>query len=65
MAKQYSTPPAMSIDPSKKFTATFDTSKGTIVAELFAKDAPITVNNFVFLAKEKILRRHGLPSRHQ
>jgi peptidyl-prolyl cis-trans isomerase B (cyclophilin B) len=53
MAKQYSTPPTMSIDAGKKFTATFDTSKGTIVAELFAKDAPITVNNFVFLAKEK------------
>jgi peptidyl-prolyl cis-trans isomerase B (cyclophilin B) len=53
MSKQYSTPPAMSIDPSKKYTATFDTSRGTIVAELFAKEAPITVNNFVFLAKEK------------
>ena len=53
MSKQYPAPPAMSIDPGKKFTATFDTSKGTIIAELFAKDAPITVNNFVFLAKEK------------
>ena len=53
MAKQYSTPPAMSIDTGKTYTATFDTSKGKIVCELFAKDAPKTVNNFVFLAREK------------
>lgn len=52
MSKQYSGPPAMSIDTSKNYTATFETDKGTIVCELFAKDAPKTVNNFVFLAKE-------------
>jgi peptidyl-prolyl cis-trans isomerase B (cyclophilin B) len=52
MSKQYSTPPAMSIDPSKKYVATFETSRGTIVADLFAKDAPKTVNNFVFLARD-------------
>ncbi|HEX6897744.1 MAG TPA: peptidylprolyl isomerase [Bryobacteraceae bacterium] len=52
MAKQYSAPPAMTIDTNKKYSATFDTSKGKIVCELFAKDAPITVNNFVFLARE-------------
>ncbi len=51
-AKQYPAPPTMSIDPSKKYTVTFDTSKGQILADLFAKDAPMTVNNFVFLAKE-------------
>ena len=51
-SKQYSAPPKMTIDASKKFTATFDTSKGQIVCDLFAKDAPITVNNFVFLARE-------------
>ena len=43
----------MSIDPSKTYVATFDTSRGQIVCELFAKDAPKTVNNFVFLAREK------------
>jgi len=43
----------MAIDPAKKYTATFNTSRGEIVCELFAKDAPKTVNNFVFLAKEK------------
>lgn len=52
MAKQYKSPPAMSIDPSKKYTATFKTSRGEIVCDLFAKEAPNTVNNFVFLAKD-------------
>ena len=53
MPKKYAAAPQMSIDPSKKFKATFETSRGTIVADLFAKDAPVTVNNFVFLAREK------------
>jgi peptidyl-prolyl cis-trans isomerase B (cyclophilin B) len=51
-AKQYSAPPAMSVDPAKSYTATIETSRGTIVADLFAKDAPMTVNNFVFLSRE-------------
>jgi peptidyl-prolyl cis-trans isomerase B (cyclophilin B) len=50
--KQYAAPPPMSIDTTKKYTATFETSRGKIVCELFATDAPNTVNNFVFLAKE-------------
>jgi len=52
MAKQYSAPPPMAIDTAKKYTATLETSRGTIVCELFAADAPKTVNNFVFLARE-------------
>ena len=52
MAKQYNTPPTMAIDANKKYTATLETSRGTIVCELFTKDAPKTVNNFVFLARE-------------
>ena len=52
MAKQYSSPPQMSIDAAKSYTATFDTSKGKIVVDLFAKEAPNTVNNFVFLARD-------------
>jgi peptidyl-prolyl cis-trans isomerase B (cyclophilin B) len=52
MAKQYSAPPAMTIDASKNYAATIDTSRGQIVCELFAQDAPKTVNNFVFLARE-------------
>jgi peptidyl-prolyl cis-trans isomerase B (cyclophilin B) len=53
MAKSYPAPPKMSIDTSKNYTATFDTSRGQIVCDLFVKDAPNTVNNFVFLAREK------------
>jgi peptidyl-prolyl cis-trans isomerase B (cyclophilin B) len=52
MAKQYPAAPAMTIDPNKQFTATFETPRGKIVCDLFAKDAPLTVNNFVFLARE-------------
>jgi peptidyl-prolyl cis-trans isomerase B (cyclophilin B) len=52
MRKSYSSPPPMTIDISKKLVATLETSKGTIVADLFASDAPKTVNNFVFLARE-------------
>ena len=52
MPKQYASAPAMSIDPKKTFTATFETSRGSIVVDLFPKDAPSTVNNFVFLARE-------------
>jgi peptidyl-prolyl cis-trans isomerase B (cyclophilin B) len=54
MAKQYSSAPAMSIDPSKSFVATFDTSKGKIVVDLFPQDAPRTVNNFVVLARDNV-----------
>lgn len=42
----------MVIDPSKTYTATIETTRGTIVCELFAADTPKTVNNFVFLAKD-------------
>jgi len=42
----------MTIDPARKYSATLETSKGSIVCDLFAKDAPKTVNNFVFLARE-------------
>ena len=52
MAKQYNAPPPMSIDPNKAYSATLETSRGAIVCDLFAKDAPATVNNFVFLARE-------------
>src|SRR5260370_10673510 len=53
MSQQSSTPPGMGTDPKKKYTATITTSRGEIVCELFAKEAPKTVNNFVFLAREK------------
>ncbi len=53
MPKEYPSPPSMTIDPNKHYSATFKTSRGEIVCDLFAKDAPKTVNNFVFLAREK------------
>ena len=52
MAKQWSKAPDMQIDPNKTYTAVFHTEKGDFTVELFAKEAPVTVNNFVFLAKE-------------
>ncbi len=52
MSKQYSSYPDMVIDADKKYTATMETSKGTIVLELFPEEAPKAVNNFVFLARE-------------
>ncbi len=50
--KTYSAPPPMTIDTSKQYTATVETEKGNLVLELFASDVPITVNNFVFLARD-------------
>jgi len=41
----------MIIDTSKNYTAIIETVKGNITLELFAKDVPVTVNNFVFLAR--------------
>ncbi len=52
MAKQYRRPPAMMIDPQKTYRAKMDTSKGMIEIDLYADRAPITVNNFVFLAND-------------
>jgi cyclophilin family peptidyl-prolyl cis-trans isomerase len=49
---QWNTPPKMSIDTSKKYTAVIETEKGDLVIELFAKDVPVTVNNFVFLSRQ-------------
>lgn len=51
--KQYSKYPDMVIDANKKYQATIKTNKGDIQLELFAKDTPKTVNNFVFLARDK------------
>ena len=52
MAKQWNSPPAMQIDVTKSYQATIVTNRGDIVLDLFAKDAPKTVNNFVFLAQD-------------
>ncbi|MDD5692955.1 MAG: peptidylprolyl isomerase [Patescibacteria group bacterium] len=51
--KTYSKVPEMKIDSNKKYIAQIETNKGSFKAELDAKNTPITVNNFVFLSKEK------------
>jgi cyclophilin family peptidyl-prolyl cis-trans isomerase len=50
--KQWTKPPEMKIDAKIKYNATMKTDKGDIVFELFADKTPVTVNNFVFLARE-------------
>ncbi len=50
--KQWNSAPDMVIDPSKRYTATMSTSMGDLVIALDAVQAPNTVNNFVFLARE-------------
>jgi len=50
--KQWSSSPAMQIDPNKRYTAAISTTMGDIEVDLLAKEVPMTVNNFVFLARE-------------
>jgi cyclophilin family peptidyl-prolyl cis-trans isomerase len=50
--KTYTELPAMKIDPNKHYIATLDTSTGKIVLELFASEAPKTVNSFVTLSRD-------------
>ena len=49
---QWTTPPEMILDLTKKYQAILQTEKGDIEVDLFADKVPETVNNFVFLAKE-------------
>jgi peptidylprolyl isomerase len=50
--KHWTAAPAMQIDVNKTYTATIRMAKGDIVIALYPKAAPVTVNNFVFLAKQ-------------
>jgi len=52
VANQYASPPPLSIDPTAQYTAIIRTSMGDVTARLLADEAPNTVNNFVFLARE-------------
>lgn len=52
MAKQWSTPPEMALDPKKKYSATLETTLGTIAIDLDPSVAPQHVNSFVFLARQ-------------
>ena len=49
---QWSNPPEMTIDSTKSYSATLQTENGDIILQLFAAEAPFTVNNFVFLARQ-------------
>lgn len=50
--RQFDECPPMNIDSSKEYFATIETEKGDIVLELFADQAPLAVNNFIFLANQ-------------
>lgn len=50
--RQFTNCPAMEVDASKQYIATLETEKGDIVIELYPEEAPLAVNNFVFLAGE-------------
>jgi cyclophilin family peptidyl-prolyl cis-trans isomerase len=50
--KQWNTPPAETIDRRKRYSATLHTSEGDLIVDLLPEEAPRTVNNFVFLARE-------------
>lgn len=50
--KTYSAPPLLTIDPSATYSASIRTTRGPIMIELLAAEAPVTVNSFLFLAGE-------------
>jgi len=50
--KQWNCPPPLAIDVQRTYRARIETERGTIELELYAQNAPRTVNNFVFLARE-------------
>ena len=50
--KTYDRPPEMALKPGYEYYANFVTEKGTVRVRLFAEEAPETVNNFVFLARD-------------
>ncbi|HZU12382.1 MAG TPA: peptidylprolyl isomerase [Chloroflexota bacterium] len=52
MAKSWTAPPAMTINPTAGYRAVVQTTDGPITIELLPQEAPQTVNNFVFLARE-------------
>lgn len=51
-ARQYDAPPPMTIDANGRYAAVLKTEKGDITVRLMPEIAPVTVNNFVFLARE-------------
>jgi cyclophilin family peptidyl-prolyl cis-trans isomerase len=52
VAKQWTEAPALTVDTAKSYTAVLDTNHGEITIDLDVGRSPLTVNNFVFLARE-------------
>jgi len=52
MSQQWNTPPELQIDVKKSCSVEIVTNKGSMKLDLYPADAPKTVNNFTFLAKE-------------
>lgn len=52
MSERYGSPPEMTLVPDTDYYATISTERGEVRVRLFAAEAPATVNNFVFLARE-------------
>jgi peptidyl-prolyl cis-trans isomerase B (cyclophilin B) len=50
--KQYDSAPALTVDTTRTYQVTLETDRGNIELELFPEYAPVTVNNFLFLAKD-------------
>ncbi len=50
--KQFTACPPTVIDPAKEYLATLKTGKGDVVIQFYVQQAPMAVNNFVFLAQE-------------
>ncbi|MGI9259758.1 MAG: peptidylprolyl isomerase [Gammaproteobacteria bacterium] len=47
---QWDAPPELGIDVSRNYSVSIETDRGEIELELYPQHAPLTVNNFVFLA---------------
>lgn len=50
--KQWSSAPVMALNADKNYSAVLETSKGNITIGFFPKETPVTVNNFIFLARQ-------------
>lgn len=51
-SRQYAECPPMIVDPDRQYTANVKTSQGDFSIELYADQAPLAVNSFIFLAGE-------------
>jgi len=50
--QNYNAPPEMTLKPDHQYHANIETGRGSVRVRLFAEEAPTTVNNFVFLARD-------------